>query len=62
MTGKEEEAELYSVETCELVDPKKFSQKEFKVEYGNGINDILSQQFIMHEKDKRKRVDDFKLK
>lgn len=32
LTGKKEEAELYSVETWELFNPKKFTQKEFKVE------------------------------
>ena len=62
LTGKEEEAELYSLDTCELSDPKKFSKNEIKVDYGNGITDILSQQFIIHGKDFRKRVNDYKLK
>ena len=61
LTGVEEEAELYSIDNCELVNLKKFSQNEFKVNYGEGVKDILTQQFIMHGKDFRERVDNFKL-
>ena len=62
LTGTEDEAELYSIDNCELLNPKNFSQNGIEVNYGDGITDILSQQFIIHGKDFRKRLDAFKSK
>ena len=62
MDFKNEDYELNSVDNCEFFDPKKLKKKETKVNYGNNVKDKLSQPFIMHGKDFRKILDDFKSK
>ena len=57
-----EDYELYTVDSCEFFDPKKLKEKETIVDYGNDIKDKLTQPFIIHGKDFRKRLDDYKSK
>ena len=52
----------YNSETCNLINVKQLFDNRIKIDYGNNVEDALSQPFILNGQDFRKRINSIKSK